>query len=148
MTDEQVDQEIDKYWRKIKAGAHFIMTQPIYELAPLQRFLERAGKPPIPMLLGCIPLNNTRHAEFLHNEVPGISIPDKVRQRMRDAGEQSHEEGLKIAEELLTAARGLVQGVYIETSYQRYDVAVRLTERLRSASIEIAATVESEGHLP
>ena len=134
MTDEQVDQEIDKYWRKINAGAHFIMTQPIYELAPLQRFLERAGKPPIPMLLGCIPLNNTRHAEFLHNEVPGITIPDKVRQRMRDAGEQSHEEGLKIAEELLTSARELVQGIYIETSYQRYDVAVRLTEQLRSAS--------------
>ncbi len=110
------------------------MTQPIYELAPLQRFLERAGKPPIPILLGCIPLNNTRHAEFLHNEVPGITIPEKVRQRMRDAGEQSHEEGMKIAEELLTATRELVQGVYIETSYQRYDVAVRLTERLRSAS--------------
>ena len=134
MTDEQVDQEIDKYWRKINAGAHFIMTQPIYELAPLQRFLARAGKPPIPMLLGCIPLNNTRHAEFLHNEVPGITIPDDVRRRMRDAGDQSHEEGLKIAQELLSQARELVQGVYIETSYQRYDVAVRLTERLRSAS--------------
>jgi len=131
MTDEQVDQEIDKYHRKIEAGEQFIMTQPIYELAPLLRFLERAGKPPIPILLGCIPLNNTRHAEFLHNEVPGITIPDKVRQRMRDAGEQSHEEGLKIAQELLAAARALVQGVYIETSYQRYDVAVRLTERLR-----------------
>ncbi|HEU0002195.1 MAG TPA: bifunctional homocysteine S-methyltransferase/methylenetetrahydrofolate reductase [Ktedonobacteraceae bacterium] len=134
MTDEQVDQEIDKYWRKIEAGAHFIMTQPIYELAPLLRFLERAGKPPIPMLLGCIPLNNTRHAEFLHNEVPGITIPDNVRQRMRDAGEQSHEEGLKIAQELLAAARELVQGVYIETSYQRYDVAVRLTELLKLSS--------------
>lgn len=134
MTDEQVDQEIEKYWRKINAGAHFIMTQPIYELAPLQRFLARAGQPPIPLLLGCIPLNNTRHAEFLHNEVPGITIPDDVRRRMREAGDQSHEEGLKIARELLSQARELVQGVYIETSYQRYDVAVRLTERLRSAS--------------
>lgn len=134
MTDEQVDQEIEKYSRKINAGAHFIMTQPIYELAPLERFLSRAGKPPIPMLLGCIPLNNTRHAEFLHNEVPGITIPDDVRRRMRDAGDQSHEEGLKIAQELLSQARELVQGVYIETSYQRYDVAVRLTERLRSTS--------------
>jgi len=134
MTDEQVDQEIEKYWRKIEAGAHFIMTQPIYEMAPLLRFLERAGKPPIPMLLGCIPLNNTRHAEFLHNEVPGITIPDEVRQRMREAGEQSHEEGLKIAQELLAAARELVQGVYIETSYQRYDVAARLVELLKPAS--------------
>ena len=134
MTDEQVDQEIDKYWRKINAGAHFIMTQPIYELAPLERFLARAGKPPIPMLLGCIPLNNTRHAEFLHNEVPGITIPEDVRHRMRDAGDRSHEEGLKIAQELLTQASELVQGVYIETSYQRYDVAVRLTELLKSAT--------------
>ena len=134
MTDEQVDQEIDKYWRKINAGAHFIMTQPIYELAPLERFLARAGKPPIPMLLGCIPLNNTRHAEFLHNEVPGITIPEDVRHRMRDAGDRSHEEGLKIAQELLTRASELVQGVYIETSYQRYDVAVRLTELLKSAT--------------
>src|SRR5207249_5352841 len=55
-TDEEFESEIEKYRRKIEAGAHFIMTQPIYELAPLERFLERAGKPPIPMLLGCIPL--------------------------------------------------------------------------------------------
>jgi len=59
MTDEQVDQEIDKYWRKIKAGAHFIMTQPIYELAPLLRFLERAGKPPIPRLRVCVPVGSS-----------------------------------------------------------------------------------------
>jgi methionine synthase I (cobalamin-dependent)/5,10-methylenetetrahydrofolate reductase len=94
MTDEQVDLEIDKYWRKIQAGAHFIMTQPIYELAPLARFLARAGKPPIPLLLGCIPLHSSRHAEYLHNEVPGITIPDSVRERMRLAGEHGHEEGL------------------------------------------------------
>src|SRR6266436_9030466 len=83
MTDEQTDQEIEKYWLKINAGAQFIMTQPIYELARLLRFLDRAGKPPIPMILGCIPLHSSRHAEFLHNEVPGITIPDDVRARMR-----------------------------------------------------------------
>ena len=99
MTDEETDCEIEKYQRKLDAGAHFIMTQPIYELAPLERFLRRAGKPPIPMLLGCIPLHNSRHTEYLHNEVPGITIPDRYRARMKAAGEHGHEEGMQIAQE-------------------------------------------------
>src|SRR2546422_3412800 len=119
MTDEQTDQEIEKYWLKINAGAQFIMTQPIYELARLLRFLDRAGKPPIPMILGCIPLHSSRHAEYLHNEVPGITIPDEVRGRMRAAGEQGREEGLKLAHELLSATRSMVQGVYLMPSYGR-----------------------------
>jgi homocysteine S-methyltransferase len=127
MTGEQTEQEIEKYRRKIEAGAQFIMTQPIYELAPLLRFLDQAGKPPIPMILGCIPLHSSRHAEFLHNEVPGITIPDEVRTRMRAAGEHGHEEGLNLAQELLSAARSLVQGVYLMPSYGRYDVVEKLT---------------------
>jgi homocysteine S-methyltransferase len=127
MTGEQTEQEIEKYRRKIEAGAQYIMTQPIYELAPLLRFLDRAGKPPIPMILGCIPLHSSRHAEFLHNEVPGITIPEEVRTRMRAAGEHGHEEGLNLAQELLSAARSLVQGVYLMPSYGRYDVVEKLT---------------------
>ena len=130
MTEEQTDQEIEKYRRKIEAGAQFIMTQPIYEPAPLLRFLDRVGKPPIPMLLGCIPLHSSRHAEFLHNEVPGITIPEDVRMRMHAAGERGHEEGLKLAEELLTAVRSMVQGVYLMPSYGRYDVVSKLTTML------------------
>ena len=130
MTEEETTQEIEKYRRKLEAGAHFIMTQPIYELAPLLRFLERAGKPPIPLILGCIPLHSSRHAEFLHNEVPGITIPDEVRARMRAAGERGHEEGLKLAEELLSTARSMVQGVYLMPSYGRYDVVGKLTKML------------------
>ncbi len=130
MTDEETEQEIQKYRRKIEAGAHFIMTQPIHELAPLERFLKLAGTPPIPMLLGCIPLHSSRHAEFLHNEVPGITIPDDVRARMRAAGENGREEGLKLAQELLTAARGMVQGVYLIPSFGRYDVVAKLAQML------------------
>ncbi len=132
MTDAETEQEIEKYRQKIEAGAQFLMTQPIYELAPLVRFLERAGKPPIPMLLGCIPLHSSRHAEFLHNEVPGITIPDDVRARMRAAGERGHEEGLKLARELLTAARSMVEGVYMMPSYGRYDIVGELTRMLRA----------------
>ncbi|HLH63021.1 MAG TPA: bifunctional homocysteine S-methyltransferase/methylenetetrahydrofolate reductase [Ktedonobacteraceae bacterium] len=130
MTDEQRELEIEKYRRKIDAGAHFIMTQPIYDLAPLWRFLDRVGKPPIPMLLGCIPLHSSRHAEYLHNEVPDITVPEAVRSRMRAAGEQGREEGLRMAQELLTQARELVQGVYLMPSYGRYDVVATLTKML------------------
>ena len=130
MTEEETTQEIEKYRRKLEAGAHFIMTQPIYELAPLLRFLERVGKPSIPLILGCIPLHSSRHAEFLHNEVPGITIPEEVRARMRAAGERGHEEGLKLAQELLSAARRMVQGVYLMPSYGRYDVVGKLTKML------------------
>ena len=132
MTGEQTDEEIDKYWRKIEAGAQFIMTQPIYELAPLQRFLERAGAPPVPLILGCIPLHSSRHAEYLHNEVPGITIPDDVRARMREAGEHGHEEGLRLAQELLAQARKSIQGVYLMPSYGRYDVVGKLTTMLHT----------------
>ncbi|HLL77886.1 MAG TPA: bifunctional homocysteine S-methyltransferase/methylenetetrahydrofolate reductase [Ktedonobacteraceae bacterium] len=130
MTDEQTPLEVEKYHRKIEAGAHFIMTQPIYELEPLLRFLDLVGTPPIPLLLGCIPLHSSRHAEYLHNEVPGISIPDEVRQRMKQAGEHGHEEGLLLAQELLSEARHLVQGVYLMPSYGRYDVVSRLATML------------------
>lgn len=133
MTDEQVDHEIEKYHRKLQAGAHFIMTQPIYELAPLTRFLKRVGKPPIPLMLGCIPLHSSRHAEYLHNEVPGITIPEQVRERMRRAGEHGHEEGLRLAQELLTEARELIQGVYLMPSYGRYDVVSALTHMLQTS---------------
>jgi homocysteine S-methyltransferase len=131
MTEQETEQEIEKYRRKIEAGAHFIMTQPIYELAPLQRFLARAGKPPIPMLLGCIPLHSSRHAEYLHNEVPGITIPDDVRSRIRAAGDHGHEEGLKLAQELLASAQSMIQGVYLMPSYGRYDVVSKLTKMLQ-----------------
>jgi methionine synthase I (cobalamin-dependent)/5,10-methylenetetrahydrofolate reductase len=131
MTEEQTGKEVEKYQHKIDAGAHFIMTQPIYEITPLLRFLELVGKPPIPVLLGCIPLYSSRHAEYLHNEVPGITIPEAVRDRMRAAGERGHEEGLLMAQELLAQARSRVQGVYLMPSYRRYDIVAKLTKMLK-----------------
>ena len=129
-TGAEAEQEIEKFRRKIEEGAQFVMTQPIYELAPLERFLDRVGTPPIPILLGCIPLHSTRHTEYLHNEVPGITIPDHVRLRMKEAGDHGHEEGLRLAQELLSETRHLVQGVYLMPSFGRYDVVSRLTTML------------------
>lgn len=135
MTEEESEREFEKYRRKLEAGADFIMTQPIYELAPLARFLDHVGTPPIPVILGCIPLYSSRHAEYLHNEVPGITIPDVVRARMRAAGDHAHEEGLTHAQELLTQTRSMVQGVYLMPSYGRYDIIGKLTEMLREEQV-------------
>lgn len=135
MTDEETDREIEKYQRKLAAGADFIMTQPIYDLAPLERFLQRAGKPPIPMLLGYILLHNARHAEYLHNEVPGITIPEHVRARMQAAGDKGYEEGLRQAQELLSQARSMIQGVYLQPSYRRYDVVGELIKTLQTPAV-------------
>lgn len=137
MTDDEIEQEIEKYHRKIEAGAHYIMTQPIYDMAPLERFLQRVGTPPIPLILGCIPLHSSRHAEYLHNEVPGITIPDAVRKQMREAGEHGHEEGLRLAHELLVQARSKVHGVYLMPSYGRYDIVGELTRRLRTQEVSL-----------
>ena len=88
---------------------------------------------PRPVLLGILPLHTSRHAEFLHNEVPGITIPDRVRAAMAAAGERGAEVGLEMAMELLTEMRPLVQGTYIMPSFGRYELGAELVRRLRAA---------------
>ncbi len=124
--------ELERYDRKLAAGADYIMTQPIYDLARLERFLERKGRPPVPIILGMIPLHSSKHAEYLHNEVPGITIPDEVRARMREAGERGREVGMELARQLLTEAkaRGYIQGCYLMPSYGRYDVVSSVARSL------------------
>ncbi|HET9940681.1 MAG TPA: bifunctional homocysteine S-methyltransferase/methylenetetrahydrofolate reductase, partial [Candidatus Eisenbacteria bacterium] len=84
-TAETLDEELDRFQRKMEAGAEFAMTQPLYELATLTQFLDKLGKmgkKRVPILLGLLPLQSHRHAEFLHNEVPGIHVPDHAREAM------------------------------------------------------------------
>src|SRR5438876_9838199 len=84
---ENIKGEIGRFHRKVHAGAQWVQTQPVYDLAELDRFLEQAGGSPVPVIVGVLPLHSYRHAEFLHNEVPGITIPDPIRARLRDAGD-------------------------------------------------------------
>ncbi len=129
--------EFARYTQKIAAGAQYIMTQFIYDLEPLRRFRERFGQPPVPLILGLSPLYSYKHAEFLHNEVRGITIPREVRERMRGAGDRSREVGLEIAYELLRTARdeGLIQGCYLLPSYGRYDLVADLAAALISPTL-------------
>ncbi len=134
-TRADLAEETDRLQRKIAAGADFVMTQIIYDLDSWRRFTalyeERHGPLPVPVMLGILPLQSHKQAEFLHNEVPGIVLPDAVRERMRRAGAQGRREGIAMARELLLEAREFVQGTYIMPSFDRYEVAVEVLEVLR-----------------
>ena len=130
--------EWDRLERKLAAGAHLVMTQPLYSIEQVESMLAEArrrfgpGGIPVPILLGVLPLVSTRHAEFLHNEVPGITIPDKARQAMRAAGDRSSEVGIEMADRLLTAMEGEVAGTYIMPSFGRYEQCAELVRRIRA----------------
>ena len=125
------EKEMDRFRRKIEAGAHFAMTQPIYDPEVLHRFRREFGPVPIPVLVGILPLHSYRHAEFLHHEVAGINIPEEIRLRLKEAGKRGREVGLRLAEELLQEIRDHVDGIYIMPSFGRYEHAATLVELVR-----------------
>jgi len=132
------DKEWSRLERKLAAGAHVIMTQPLYSQGQVEAMLDRArrtfgqGGFPVPVLLGVLPLHSARHADFLHNEVPGITIPDEQRAAMHAAGERGGEAGLEMAMNLLAASEGHVKGTYIMPSFGRYELAAELVRRVRA----------------
>ncbi|HYS01284.1 MAG TPA: methylenetetrahydrofolate reductase, partial [Candidatus Eisenbacteria bacterium] len=128
---EDLETELDRFRQKIEAGAHVAMSQPLYDLKTLERFFQRTGPLPVPFLLGVLPLQSSRHAEFMHNEVPGIVVPQALRDRMRKAGENGIQEGLAQSRELLEETRDLVQGVYLMPSFGRYEMVGQLVSWLR-----------------
>jgi methionine synthase I (cobalamin-dependent)/5,10-methylenetetrahydrofolate reductase len=130
-TAEDMDREIERFQAKLDAGAHFVMTQPIFDLAQWEEFLTRWGKPiPIPFMIGLWPLSSYDLARRLHHEVPGIAIPEPVQERLRLAGGQAKEEGLHIVEELLTelSRRPEVAGAYIICPFNRYELALTVLD--------------------
>jgi homocysteine S-methyltransferase len=126
------DQEIRNLRRKVQAGADFFLTQPIFDPAAAQAFLKRYesehGKLQQPVLVGILPLFSTRHAHFLHHEVPGISIPETMRQRMEKAGEDGVKEGIRITSELVEEIKSWGQGIYLMPQFNRYDVVAEIVE--------------------
>ena len=130
-TRDDLREEAERLRRKIAAGAHFVMAQPIFEIETWLRFLDASGPVPIPVLIGVLPLQNSRHAEFLHNEVPGIVLSDRVRREMVDAGNDGRHVGIGLAQELILAARDLVQGVYMMPAFGRYEQAADVLSVIR-----------------
>ena len=122
--------EMDRLGAKKRAGAELVMTQPVYDPVVLDRFLRDAAPLGLPILVGLLPLASHRNAEFLHNEVPGMQIPEEVRERMRKAGTgvPARREGVLIAREMLQAIKGRpgVRGAYIMPPLERYEAALEV----------------------
>ena len=123
---QDVDTEIKNMQRKIKAGADFFLTQPIYRANDGPKLIEayeaKHGKLNKPILAGILPLVSLKHATFLHNEVPGIFIPDEARKRIEAAGENSVKVGVELAVELIQGIKGWASGIYMMPQFHRYDM--------------------------
>ncbi|MCB9160853.1 MAG: bifunctional homocysteine S-methyltransferase/methylenetetrahydrofolate reductase [Caldilineaceae bacterium] len=138
-TRADLAEEVDRFHQKVSGGAHFTMTQPIYDPQLWVNFLDmyeqRHGAFPAPVLIGVLPLQSHKHASFLHNEVPGITLSDEALERMRRAGANGRQEGVKMAQELLLQLKELryVQGVYLMPSFGRYETACQVLEVLTPA---------------
>ncbi len=135
-TKPDLDEETNRLRRKLDAGAHFVMSQPIYDMAIWRTFLDHYERNHgtrnlgVPVLMGILPLQSSKHAEFLHNEVPGITLTDDARERMRRAGADGRKEGVRMAQDLLMEAEPQVEGIYIMPSFGRYEVAAEVIEVL------------------
>ncbi len=142
-TRPDLEEEADRLSRNIGNGGDLVMTQPVFDFQTwidfLQIYERKYGPIPVPVLLGVLPLQSTRHAEFLHNEVPGIRLTDAARARMRLAGNKGRVEGVKLAQELILQARESVHGIYIMPSFGRYEVAAEtasiITDRQLASSL-------------
>jgi methionine synthase I (cobalamin-dependent)/5,10-methylenetetrahydrofolate reductase len=141
-----LDRELRRFAWKVEAGAEWAITQPVFDLDQLDRFLERTEQFRIPIVAGIWPLVSLRNAEFLANEVPGVSVPNEVLERMRRASAAGKEaalaEGVKISREMLTAVAERVQGVQVSAPLGRVPVALEVIE---AAPIE---PVPSPGYNP
>ncbi len=135
-----LDHEIDRFRQKVQAGANCAYTQPVFDPKRLFTFLERTEDIDIPILVGILPLNSHRNAEFFHNEVPGMDVPDDVRARMKEAGsgDEAKRVGVEIAKEALAKARSSsrIRGAYVMPPFGR---AARALDVLGDLLAETAA---------
>lgn len=131
-----IDREIRVLRKKLDGGADYLITQPVFDMAPLERFVDRYtelhGPLTTPVLVGIMPLYSVRHATFLHNEVPGILIPDWIMARLEAAEDDAAREGVRIAQELAVQLREKAAGLYILPQFRRYDLAAEVIEAARS----------------
>ena len=135
LNPHSMEKEINTLHRKIQAGADFVLTQPVFEPAQAESFFEEYkayfGDLDIPILAGILPLYNIRHTLFLDNEVPGIKIPEVIKERISRAGNDAAEEGVRIAVELVERIHPFMQGIYLMPALNRYDLAVQVVDQIK-----------------
>ena len=128
---DDLDEELRRFEAKIEAGAHFAMTQPIFDPEHWQAFLKRlGGRSPIPVIVGVWPLVSYKQAQRLNNEVPGIVIPELTLREMENAGERARERGFALARRMLdwarTARASGIAGAYLIPPFKRYEEILEL----------------------
>jgi homocysteine S-methyltransferase len=119
---DNLDEEITRFHAKIEAGAHFAMTQPLFDPQHWLDFVQKlGGKSPIPVLIGIWPLNSYKQALRLNNEVPGIVIPEALLESLEAAGTAARERGFDVAREMLAWSRSELAGAYLIPPFKRYE---------------------------
>jgi homocysteine S-methyltransferase len=136
-----LDYELRRLEWKAKAGAEYAITQPVFDASVLEKFLKRIETMRLPIVAGIWPLLSYRNAQFMNNEVPGVSVPDEVMERMRIASEKSKEhalhEGVTIARETLARVRGRVAGVQVSAPLGRVDLAIEVFGELGKERLSV-----------
>jgi homocysteine S-methyltransferase len=132
---KNMDAQISRLERKIAAGAQYVMTQPVFETRLVEEMFRRTAHLKIPIFTGVWPILNGRQAEFLHNEVPGIVIPDHIRAKMAGKeGPEGRQQGIEIARDICRATLDHFPGVYLITPFLNYDTTVDLAHFVRSGA--------------
>jgi homocysteine S-methyltransferase len=125
-----LDRELSRFAWKVDAGAEFAVTQPVFDVRQLETFLGRVKEFNTPIVAGIWPLVSLRNAEFLANEVPGVTVPDEVMQRMRKAQEKGKDaalaEGVAIARDMFERVKGMVQGVQVSAPFGKVEIALEV----------------------
>jgi methionine synthase / methylenetetrahydrofolate reductase(NADPH) len=122
--------ELEKLERKVEEGAQILFTQPVLELHTIEAFIKKIDHLNIPVMVGIMPLRSYRHAEFLHNEIPGINIPDSIRDQFRSIGKDGAALGVKLAADFLREARSMTAGAYMMPPFKKYEMAIEILESL------------------
>jgi methionine synthase / methylenetetrahydrofolate reductase (NADH) len=129
---KRVDHQIKRLEKKIAAGAQFVLTQPVYDPEKIRETYALTASLSVPIFIGVFPLLSAKNAEYLHNEVPGIVIPESVRERMRKTpDDRQREEGMTIARELIDAALDVAPGLYLIPPQTTHKPAVDLARYIR-----------------
>ena len=134
---EDWPKERDRLLQKIDAGAQFAFTQPLYQMSIVETFLERTHDIDLPVCLGVLPLMSHKHAQFLHNEVPGIEVPQSARDAMEHAGKNGSTVGKELALQLLEQAHKMIDGAYLMPSFGRYETCIDLVRTLKEQTTNI-----------
>jgi homocysteine S-methyltransferase len=126
-----IDEELRRFAWKVEAGAEYIVTQPVFDLALLEAFLKKTEQYKLPIIAGIWPLTSFRNAEFMVNELR-VPVPDKYMERMRraDTAEKARAEGIHIAQEMVSRVRSMVAGVQLSAPFGRYEMAIQVAEAI------------------